>query len=172
MMRCDAARAPLLALAPALYGTGLLRCEVLLAFVPPAGAFSPPYFGAQRVILPELLGEDEAVVTRANAFLQAATRVTMLIGPAAAGVLIGLIGAPSVLLVDSATFLASLALVGLFVPRRRAAVPEEGSGGLLSGVRYLLRDPLLRVWSVAIVLIDSSWQALFLALPVLVYSRL
>src|SRR5205823_10616301 len=116
--------------------------EVLLAIVLLAGAFFPPYFGAQRVILPELLGEDEALVTRANAFLQAASRITMLLGPATAGVLIGVVGAPAVLIVDAATFVVSLALVGLFVPPRRAvAVEEEDAGGLLAGIKFLLRDP-------------------------------
>jgi len=172
MMLCDAARAPLLALVPALYWTGLLRFEVLLAIVLLAGAFFPPYFGAQRVILPELLGEDEALVTRANAFLQAASRITMLLGPATAGVLIGVVGAPAVLIVDAATFVVSLALVGLFVPPRRAvAVEGEDAGGLLAGIRFLLRDPLLRVWSIGMIVIDSSWQALFLAFPVLAYSH-
>jgi MFS family permease len=172
MMLCDAARAPLLALVPVLHWTGLLRFWLLLGIVFAAGAFFPPYFGAQRVVLPELLGEDQALVTRANAFLQGATRLTMLLGPAIAGVLIGVVGAPSLLLVDAATFFSSLALVALFVPQRRTVAPADDHGrGLLAGLRFLLRDPLLRVWSVAMVVIDSSWQALFLAFPVLAYSH-
>jgi MFS family permease len=173
MMLCDGVRAPLLALVPVLHWSGLLSFWLLLAIVFVAGAFFPPYFGAQRVVLPELLGEDQALITRANAFLQGATRVTMLLGPAAAGVLIGVVGAPSLLLVDGATFAVSLALVATFVPRRRATAPaeEDDAKGLLAGIRFLLRDPLLRVWSLAIVVIDSSWQALFLAFPVLAYSH-
>jgi MFS family permease len=173
MMLCAAACAPLVALVPTLHWLGLLRFWLLLAIVFATGAFFPPVFGAQRVILPELLGEDEALVTRANAFLQGANRVTMLLGPALAGVLIGFVGAPSVLLVDAATFVASLVLIGVFVPRRReaAAQEEDGGRGLLAGIQFLLRDPLLRVWSAGMVVIDSSWQALFLALPVLAYSH-
>ena len=174
-MLCAAACAPLVALVPTLHWLGLLRFWLLLAIVFATGAFFPPVFGAQRVILPELLGEDEALVTRANAFLQGANRVTMLLGPAIAGVLIGFVGAPAVLLVDAATFVASLVLIGAFVPRRRAAAAGEeevdAGRGLLAGIRFLLRDPLLRVWSAGIVVIDSSWQALFLALPVLAYSH-
>jgi hypothetical protein len=37
------------------------------------------------VIVPELLGEDEQRVTEANALFQAATRATLLAGPALAG---------------------------------------------------------------------------------------
>jgi len=172
MILCDAARAPLVALVPVLHWTGHLRFSLLLAIVFLAGAFFPPYFAAQRVIVPELLGEDATLVTKANAFLQAATRVTILVGPAAAGLLIGFVGAPTVLVVDAATFLASFALVALFVPPRREAAPDEDDGrGLLAGIRFLLRDPLLRVWSVGIVVVDSSWQALFLALPVLAFTH-
>ena len=171
MMLCDSVRAPLLALVPALHWSGLLSFWLLLAIVFVAGAVFPPHFGAQRVVLPELLGEDQALVTRANAFLQGATRMTMLLGPAAAGVLIGVVGAPSLLLVDAATFAVSLLLVGTFVPRRRVATAPEERHGVLAGIRFLLRDPLLRVWSLAMVVIDSSWQALFLAFPVLAYSH-
>jgi MFS family permease len=161
MMLCDGV----------LHWTGHLSFGLLLVLAALAGAFFPPYFGAQRVLLPELLGEDQGLVTRANAFLQGATRVTMLLGPAIAGVLIGIIGAPSLLLVDAATFFTSLVLVRLFVPSRHEAAVVEEDGGVLAGIRFLLRDPLLRVWSLAMIVIDGSWQALFLALPVLAYSH-
>src|SRR5438046_2403326 len=97
-----------------------------------------------------------------------ATRTSLVVAAELAGV----VGAPAVLIVGAATFVASLALVGLFVPPRRAvAVEEEGAGGLLAGIKFLLRDPLLRVWSIGMIVIDSSWQALFLAFPVLAYSH-
>ena len=76
-----------------------------------------PYFAAQKVIIPELLGEDEQVVTQASALTQAATRVTMLFGPVLARVLIGVIGAPSVLVFDGVTYVAAVLLVAAFVPR-------------------------------------------------------
>jgi predicted MFS family arabinose efflux permease len=143
----------------------------LLALSLAMGVFFAPYFSAQKVIVPELLGEDERVVTQANALFQGAIRVTMLLGPPLGGVLIGLIGAPSVLLIDGASYVVSFALVQLFVPRSAPLPVEEDARGLLSGVRFLMREPLLRVWIPLFVAGDAAWQAFFAAVPVLVVER-
>src|SRR5206468_2878899 len=81
---------------------------------------------AQRTLVPELVGEDEHAVGKANTFLQSAQRVTMLLGPAVAGVLIAWLGAPSVLVIDAATYVVSFVLVGTFVRvARRAVAPQQ-----------------------------------------------
>ena len=171
MLIADAARAPLMLLVPVLHWSGGLSFPLLLGLVFAEGAFFGPYFAAQRVIVPELLGEDEAVVGRANALLQSATRVTMLLGPAIAGILIGWIGAASVLLVDAATFGASFLLVGLLVPAVAQAVPDESSRGILAGLRHIARDPILRAWGGGMAVVDASWLVLFASIPVLVFEQ-
>jgi len=170
MLAADAIRAPLMLLVPLLYWTGDLTLGVLVALAFALGTFGGPYFAAQRVIVPELLGEDEAVVTQANALFQGAIRATMLLGPPVGGVLIGIFGAPSVLFVDAASYLVSFALVLVFVPRLEPAPAEDGSRGLLVGLRFLLHEPLLRVWIPLFVAGDAAWQALFAAVPVLVVA--
>ncbi|HYX89893.1 MAG TPA: MFS transporter, partial [Gaiellaceae bacterium] len=115
LLVADACRAPLVLAVPLLHWTGGLSYPLLLGLVFAEGAFAGPYFAAQRVIVPELLGEEEEVVGRANALLQGATRITLLLGPAAAGVLIAWIGAASVLVIDAATFGISFLLVGLLI---------------------------------------------------------
>jgi MFS family permease len=170
MMLADAVRAPLTFLVPLLYWAGGLSFPLLLALVFAIGAFGGPYFAAQRAVVPEVLGEDERLVGKANAYLQAATRVTVLLGPVAAGVLIAWIGAPSVIVVDAATYLVSFALVGGFIPSVAAPVPVEERGGFLDGLRWLVRDPLLRAWSAAIIVGDAGWMAFFAAVPVLVVA--
>jgi len=171
MLLADACRAPLVLLVPILFWVGALSYPLLLVLVFAIGAFFAPYFAAQRVILPELLGEEEQVVARANALLQAATRVTMLLGPALAGLLIAWIGATSVLVIDAATYAVSFLLVGLFLPPGRAVQPDESSRGLLAGLRVFARDPLLRAWGMAIVVVDASWIVLFVGIPVLVFEE-
>src|ERR687887_581037 len=116
MMLSDGIRGPLTLAIPILHWEGLLSFPLLLMLVFFLGAFSAGYFGAQRAVVPEVLGEDERLVGKANAYLQGATRITLLLGPAIAGVLIGWIGAASVIVVDAATYGASLALVGAFIP--------------------------------------------------------
>jgi predicted MFS family arabinose efflux permease len=43
--------------------------------------------------------------------------------------------------------------------------------GMLAGVRFLMRDRLLRVWTPAFTLLDTGWQLLFASLPVLVVTH-
>jgi predicted MFS family arabinose efflux permease len=173
MRLCDAARAPLMLLVPVLHWTGGLTLPILVVLAFALGVFGTPYSAAQRVVVAEILDEDESSVERANALLQGATRITMLLGPALAGILIAAVGAPIVLVVDAASYVVAFALVTLFVPRDGAAREEdaEAAGGLLAGVRYLFHDPLLRGWATAIVVGDASFSLLFLSIPVLVVAH-
>ena len=153
---------------PVLHLLGLLTFPLLLALVFAYGAFVAPYFGSQRALLAELVG-DEALLGEATALLQAATRLTLVLGPTIAGVLIGAIGATSLLFVDAATYLFSFVVVATLVRGGAAAAPEHDEHrSLLAGTRFVARDRLLRPWTLAIVGIDVSWNVLFASLPVLV----
>src|SRR5919204_1763540 len=171
MILCDTVRAPVAALVPVLHSTGALSFPVLPAVAFGLGAATAPYFAAQKVVVPELLGEDEQLVTKANALFQVATRTTLLAGPVLAGVLIGVIGATSVLLVDAATYVVSVVLVAGFVPRRERAEEPPERRNIRAGLRFIFGDPLLRVWTFAFALGDAAWTAFFVAVPVLVLSR-
>ncbi|MDX6505738.1 MAG: hypothetical protein QOG06_382 [Gaiellaceae bacterium] len=171
MVACDGARAPLMVVIPVLHWTGGLSFPILIAVAFGLGALSAPYFAAQKVIVPELLGEDEQQVGEASALFQAATRTTMLAGPALAGVLIGLIGATSVLLIDAGTYLVSALLVTAFVPRRPPVAQEEEHRNIRAGIRFIAHDRLLRLWWPAFALGDAAWTAFFISVPVLVLAR-
>jgi MFS family permease len=171
MMLCDGVRGAVILSVPVLHWTGALTFGLLLAAAFVAGAFSGAAYTAQKVILPELLGEDEAVVSRANALFQGAIRSTMLLGPVCAGILITALSAPLVLVVDAATYCVSFALVGLFVERRRAHAGVSEAASSREGIRFLVRDRLLRVWVIVFAIGDSAWTAFFVAVPVLVVAR-
>jgi MFS family permease len=173
MLIADAVRAPLMLFVPILHWSGHLSLTALLVLAFFLGALAGPYFTAQRVIMPELLGEDEETISQANALFQGAIRTTLLLGPPLGGVLIGVIGAANVLVVDAATYLVSFALVALFVPTRKPAPREEGadSRGVLDGLKFLVREPLLRVWIPLFVAGDAAWQAFFVSVPVLTVER-
>jgi MFS family permease len=173
MRLCDAVRAPLMLLVPVLHWSGDLTMPLLVVLAFLLGAAGTPYGAAQRVIVAEILDEDKASVERANALLQGATRITMLFGPALAGILIAVVGAPTVLVVDAASYVVAFVLVTLFVPVTGAVAEEdaEAGRGLLAGVRYLLHDPLMRGWTTAIVVGDASFSVLFVAIPVLVVAH-
>jgi predicted MFS family arabinose efflux permease len=135
------------------------------------GSLAAPYFSAQKLIVPELLGEGEQEVTDANALFQAANRTTILAGPVLGGILIGVIGAPSVLLVDAASYVVSVLLVTAFVPKRPPVEQAPEHRQVRAGLRFLARDRLLRVWWPAFALGDAAWTAFFVTVPVLVLAR-
>jgi MFS family permease len=171
MIVCDSARAPLMLVIPVLHWTGGLSFVVLLIVAFGLGALSAPYFAAQKVIVPELLGEDETKVGEANALFQAATRTTLLLGPVIGGVLIGVMGATSVLVVDAGSYIVSVLLVAAFVPRRPPVVQEPEHRQIKVALRFLRDDPLLRVWWPVFAIGDAAWTAFFVTVPVLVLAR-
>jgi MFS family permease len=171
MLLCDAARAPLMAALPVLHWAGGLSFGVLLVVAAALGGLTAPYFAAQKVIVPELLGEDEAVVSRAQALFQGATRVTLLLGPVLGGVLIAALDAPVVLLVDAATYLVAAVLVAAFVPRRDPVPAGDEDVSVRAGLRFLARERLLRAWVPLFALGDAAWAGFFVAVPVLVVAR-
>jgi predicted MFS family arabinose efflux permease len=171
MRLCDAVRAPLMLLVPLLHWSGDLSLPILVVLTFVLGAAGTPYSAAQHVVVADIFDQDEASVERANALLQGATRVTMLAGPALGGVLIVAIGASSVLVVDAVTYLVAFVLVTALVPVARRVSNEESEDGrgLLSGVRYVMQDSLLRGWMTALVLGDTSFSVIFVAIPVVVF---
>jgi MFS family permease len=170
MLACDLARAPLLATIPLLHSQGLLPFWALLALVAATGVFIAPYFSVQRSVIPELVGEEHGDVAYATAFFQAASRLTIFLGPPLAGVLIAVIGASNILYVDACTYVASFALVAVFVhpPEVETAHAPQS---ILEPIRFFLRDRLLRVWTPAFTLLDICWQLVFASLPVLVVTE-
>ena len=79
MQLSDLARVPLMCSIPLLHSADLLTFPLLLAIVFLIGCFLAPFFASQRVILPELVGEDETTVAQANAVVEGATTLTNLL---------------------------------------------------------------------------------------------
>ena len=171
MQISDLARVPLMCAIPLLHSAGVLTFPLLLAIVFLIGCFLAPFFASQRVILPELVGEDETTVAQANAVIEGATTLTNLLGPVVAGLLIAAVGATSVLYIDAATFLLSFLTLTLFVPSRPAQPQTEDARGVFAGLRFLLRDPLLWRIGLAAVFLNMFGSALSAALPVLAFDE-
>jgi MFS family permease len=171
MIASDIVRAPLLASIPLLHELGLLSFPLLLVLVACVGVFLAPYFASQRLILPELVGDDEHLVAQANAIVEGANRTTALLGPAVAGLLIATFSAPVVLYVDAATFVCAFVLLALFVPARPPLPQSDDGRGVLAGIRFLLRDPLLRVLGLTALVANGLGQILAAGLTVLAYEE-
>ena len=167
----DAARVPLMTAIPVLHWTGHLDFALLLAFTFLLGCFTALYFASSRLILPEVLGDDEQLVAQGSAFVQAAMQMTQLGGPILAGVLIAWLSAPAVLLVDAGTYAFSFVVILTFVRAGARVAPDESSRGLFAGLRYVLRDKLLGPTLGAAAFINFAAQGLFAMLPVLAVRR-
>lgn len=171
MLVGDLARAPLMLSIPILHAAGWLTFPLLLAIVALVGVFIAPYFASQAMLLPELLGDDEQLVGQANAIVEGSRRATSLLGPALAGILIATVGASTVLVIDAATFAVAFVLLLLFVPDGRRAAQTDESKGVLAGIRFLLRDRLLRVLGFSAMVANGLGMMLAAGLPVLAYEE-
>jgi MFS family permease len=170
MLLSDFARAPLLAAVPLLYATGALTFPLLLGLVFVLGCFMPPYFAAQRTILPELVGEDERLMSQSNSLIEGGSAFAALAGPALAGVLIPFLDAPNILYVDAATYLVSFLLILAFVPQRKPVAAGQ-EHGVLAGLTFMLRDRLLGPMAVTVVAFGFLGAALSAALPVYAFDE-
>jgi MFS family permease len=164
MLLADAARAPILASIPLLHALDMLSFPLLLVLVALLGCFAPPYFAAQRTILPELVGEDERLMSQGNSLIEGGTAFAALLGPAIAGLLIPFIGAPNVLYVDAATFVVAFLLVFAFVPRRKPIVAAARQK-VLDGLRFLFGDRLLGQLALVVVAFGFLSAGLSAGLP-------
>lgn len=171
MLASDALRGVLVALIPLLHALGVLPFPALLALIFLVGGFFAPYSAAQSVLLTDVVGDDERRVSEASSWLQGASRLTIMLGPAVAGLLIGVMGAPNLLWIDAATFFVAFALVRLFVPRADAVIDSESAAGALAGLRHIARDRLLRNWGIATCGFEFAWQIVFLSIPAYAFVR-
>lgn len=171
MRLADCSRAVLIGLVPLLDRQGLLNFPVLLVLVFLIGGFFTPYYASQRVLLPELVGDDEQLLARANTLLVGANRVTLLLGAPMGGVLVSAFGARAVLWIDASSFFVSFLLISLFVNTGKVAPANASRSELLAGVRFLWQDRVQRLWTVANIGFEMAWQCVFAAVPILAFSR-
>ena len=159
-----------LALLGALGIADALPVPLLLVIVTVTSLTFPLSHTGVRTLFPILVPQH--LWERANAIDSNGYVVSSVFGPAAAGALVALLGAPYALFVPAAiSAIAAGVAVGLRDPSTRTE-----TGQLLSdawrGLVYVVRNPSLRALAVGISLANLGWGAFFIALPVLVYTRL
>jgi len=143
MLMSDAARGPLMVILPILVWTGHLSFTAILAVAFAVGCFAAPYFGSSRLVIPEVVGDDERAVAEVNAVLGGANTLTGIAGPVLAGVLISATSPSVALVVDAGTYVFSFLTIATVVRAGKRVEATDESEGLLAGLRYLMRDPLL-----------------------------
>lgn len=105
MVWVDLIRAVMIALIPIMYAQDALSLDRLYVLVFLTSIVSTVFGPALSAAVPLLVSEKQ--LTSANALIQSTFNIGILLGPAASGVGIALIGAQNVLYVNAATFLIS-----------------------------------------------------------------
>lgn len=170
MVLCDAARAPLMTVIPVLWWSGRLSFAAMLAATFAVGSFSAPYFSSSRLVLPEVAGEDERAVASVGAVLSGASQLTQIVGPVLAGVLIAATTPAVALCVDAGTYAFSFLTIGLVVRAGRRVEQTAESRGVLAGLRFLMRDPLLGPMLLVACAINFVAQGMIVGVQWLAYS--
>ena len=130
MVDTDLARAALLLSIPVAWAAGVLSLPLLLVVVACFGAASLVNDAASMSFVPRLVPREH--LQRAHARIDGADAVAQTAGPALAGLLVKLVGAPLAVLVDAATYLFSAVTV---LTLRVQEPPPERTGRRTSGGR-------------------------------------
>jgi MFS family permease len=138
---------------PLLHRADLLSFGSLVGLVAVAGLLRGFGDSAKLVIFPETVAAAGVEMTRAASLHDGLSRLATLLGAPLAGLLIAALDAPTVLLLDAATFAAGAVIIALAVPRRLTSVPDHHAEpadrepylmALRVGLRFLRQDRLLR----------------------------
>jgi len=146
LVATDIARAVLLVAIPALWLLGWLSLPVLMGFVGAFGVLTLLNDAASQSFVPRLV--PGPALLAANARLDQGGTVAQTSGPLLAGVLVTLAGAPLAVLIDTASYLVSAAMLVIGV---RVAEPKPAASGrrldlgreIGEGLRWVYRHPTL-----------------------------
>ena len=164
----DLASGLTVALIPLLHLTVGIELWQLFALVFLGALFDAPGATARRSLLPDLVALSGMRMERATGINGAIQRGSLLVGAPIAGLLVATIGATNVLWLNAASFAVSAFLVWRLVPALAAHpdTPEPGRylSELMTGVRYVGRDPLIRTIVLTVFLtnfLDAPFPVIF-----------
>lgn len=175
---CDLASAVVIGLIPLLYAANLLHFPILLLFVALAGTLRGPGDAAKSAMIPQLVAAAGVPTERVTGLYSFVERTASMLGAAAAGLLIGLVGATNAIVIDAATFaVGALVLAATTAGLTRVRTPETAEhpepaketasygAQLAEGWQFLRRDRVLMgiAFMVALTnLIDLAWASVLM----------
>ncbi len=160
----DVASGVTVALIPLLHATVGVELWQLFVLVFLGALFDAPGATARRSLLPDLVALSGTRLERATGINGAIRQGSFLVGAPIAGLLVSAFGATDVLWLNAASFAVSALLVARYVPvlapHPDAPAPGRYLSELLTGARFVARDPLIRM-IVLIVFITNFLDAPF-----------
>jgi len=157
-------RTLIIGLIPILYWFGLLELWMLFLLTFLAGTLVPATEVGSRSVLPELVEDKD--LDAANMLWSFSLNLSLIIGPAVAGLLVASFGGPSVLFIDAVTF-AVMALVAITIPnveRSKSSLQAPLSERL--GLRQLWDMKVVRYTTLLSLVFFFSYGPLEAAMPV------
>jgi MFS family permease len=139
---------------------------IMLAIALLSAAAQAPFYSASTAAVPNLVTADE--IAWANGTVSVGRNAGQVLGPVMGGVLVGVTDPSVVFLLNAACFAASAGLVGSVHGRfsDRVTADADEHRGIRAGFRFLLRDPVLRMITLAwIVLLAGVGPVLVAELP-------
>jgi MFS family permease len=147
LIACDATSAVLFLSVPVAAWLGVLTIGHLLVVALAAGAVAVVFETACQVYLPALL--DEHDLAEGNAKLHGTDSATKVAGPGLAGLLAQAGGVVTAVLLDAVSFVVSALCLRAIRHREPAPAPAPARtrlwGDVAAGIRFVARDPYLRV---------------------------
>jgi MFS family permease len=156
-------RTLIIGLIPILYWFGRLELGLLFVLTVLAGMLEPASAVGSRIILPDLV--DDADLDAANMLWSFSLNLSLVVGPAVAGVFVASFGGPAVLLVDAATF-AVMALAAVTLPAvERSHAPAQAPLAERLGLHQLWHMKVVRLTTALSLVFFFSYGPLEAALP-------
>jgi MFS family permease len=156
-------RTIIIGLIPILYWFGMLELWLLFVLTFLAGMLVPATEVGSRSVLPELVEDKD--LDAANMLWSFSLNLSLIIGPAVAGLLVASFGGPSVLLIDAATF-AVMALVAVTIPNvERGRPPLQAPLAERLGLRQLWELKVVRYTTLLSLVFFFSYGPLEAAMP-------
>jgi MFS family permease len=156
-------RTLIVGLIPILHWLDLLELWLLFLLTFFAGMLVPATEVGSRSILPDLLEDKD--LDDANMLWSFSINLSLVVGPAVAGLLIASFGGPSVLLIDAGTF-AVMAMVAMLLPRLKRGQPQlQAALFERLGLRQLWELKVVRYTTLLSLVFFFSYGPLEAALP-------
>ncbi|MFI5892654.1 MFS transporter [Actinoplanes sp. NPDC051513] len=154
MIVADLGRAALLLAIPFLWWAGSLTLTILYAVAFATGTLSVLFEVAHSSLFASLVERTDYV--RANSLVNGSRAMSYVAGPSLGGLLVQVFTAPFALVADAITFVASAGFLSRMIVAERRPSPAAEGGGMVAGMRFVLRSPVLRA-----ILLGTSTLNLF-----------
>jgi MFS family permease len=157
---------------PLLYYTTGITFWQLLFFVFLRATFDTPGFTARHSMMPDIAELAGIRLERANSIVQTLMQSAMLLAPASAGILIGVIGSSSVLWISTMMFSVSVVAMFFFVPTlspsAQATVQSQAKylGQLKGGLSFVFGTTVIAALMLTVMAVQFMRANQMVILPV------